>query len=475
MKIRSFGSNAAGAALVNIIKMILQLIMIPAMARLLSPEDYGLFALALPVVLFFVLLADGGLAPSLAKEDEANTIAWSTAFWLLLLSCTFFQLIVIGLGFLVANISGHPSLFGIIFLLSFSLPIMALTAPADARLMRRGNLLYHSIGDLSGSVTGAALALLMAYKGFGAWSLAFQYVSSFTVKAIILNANGWQNPLLKMEIRSVKSHLMMGGAIVSGRLGEMGGKILENALFGHFYGTTMLGSYNLANQLSQFSCNAFTNPIVGAFYARAIHLKNEEALELHLSVNRLMMFVLLPIAVLGAYLAPQLIPLILGEKWVQSACFVQILLIPYAFSAISWLAAQINIRNGGARKLATSLVSANMLRVGVISLGLFFTVNYVVLFVGVSYIAQAIIMNLRVKNVSFAHFLSNLRRSIPYLSCSVLAITSVYLCGELMTPNLAGIVLNTSLFFATYIAYLYIVFRRTVFDEANNFIECFRA
>src|SRR5215472_6380821 len=80
----ALGAIASGG--VNLIKVGLQLVLLPVMARLLGPEEFGLYALVLPTIAFVTTLADGGLGTTLVREPESSSLVWSSAFWLLLMT-----------------------------------------------------------------------------------------------------------------------------------------------------------------------------------------------------------------------------------------------------------------------------------------------------------------------------------------------------------------------------------------------------
>lgn len=80
----ALGVIASGA--VNVVKVGLQLLLLPVMARLLGPGEFGIYALALPTVSFVALLANGGLGATLAREPESSSLVWSSTFWILLLT-----------------------------------------------------------------------------------------------------------------------------------------------------------------------------------------------------------------------------------------------------------------------------------------------------------------------------------------------------------------------------------------------------
>src|SRR5580693_8496502 len=131
----AFGAMASAA--VNAIKLILQLLLFPVMARLLGPDEFGLYALALPTVALIALLADGGLGATLAREDESSELIWSSAFWALVFLGITLALGSAGFGVLLGYLSKQPRLYGIIGLLSPSLGFLTLSVLPAARLPRR--------------------------------------------------------------------------------------------------------------------------------------------------------------------------------------------------------------------------------------------------------------------------------------------------------------------------------------------------
>ena len=63
-------------------RIVVQLFSVPVLARYLSPVDYGLAAMAMPVILFVMMIADAGLGASLVRTGNSDQPAWHTCFWL---------------------------------------------------------------------------------------------------------------------------------------------------------------------------------------------------------------------------------------------------------------------------------------------------------------------------------------------------------------------------------------------------------
>jgi PST family polysaccharide transporter len=157
----AFGAIASGT--VSLIKVGLQLLLLPVMARLLGPEEFGIYALALPTVSFVALLADGGLGATLAREPETSSLVWSSAFWFLVFTGFALALGASAFGVLLAELVHQPRVSAMIALLSLSLVFLVLSVPAGARLTRRRNLGVGAAAELTAN-------WLFEAPGRGVWS-----------------------------------------------------------------------------------------------------------------------------------------------------------------------------------------------------------------------------------------------------------------------------------------------------------------
>lgn len=389
---RLFALNAAAGGVTGLVKIGIQLALLPIMARLLGPEEYGLYALALPTVAFFTVLADGGIGLSLAREREASTLVWSTAFWLLLGTCSVIAAIVTGLGFVLGAVSDQPRLPGIVALLSVSFLLMAISALPAARLVRRGNLVLHSIGDLLSTTVGAGVAVVLAVKGAGAWSLAAQYLVGFVVRAVIFNAAAFERPTLAFDFSAIWPHVTTGGSVIGSRLAEFVGRAIENLLYGQTFGSAALGAYTLANQIPRFLCEAAGNPIWGALYAHAVREDPREVEPMHARLTHLLALILFPAAALLTASAPQVFLIAFGPKWVGATGLIQILLPFYALNAVASQCGAVLLANGRGGAMFWTLSGLSAGRLLAVLAGPWIGVYAVAAGVGAANVAYAIAM-----------------------------------------------------------------------------------
>jgi O-antigen/teichoic acid export membrane protein len=363
----AIGAMSVGA--VNIIKAVIQLLLLPVMARLLGPQEFGLYALALPTVSLVTLLADGGLGSTLAREREDAVLIWSSAFWALLMMGIVLALGATSIGMLLGNLTGQPRLPGLIGLLSVSLVFLTLSVVPSARLTRRKRLVVGAGAELSATLAGAAVGIAMAWRGAGAWSLAAQYLTTYAVRATVLNFAAFHLPRAEFSMVALWPHFMSGGIFIGSRISEYAGRMTENLLVDRIFGTALLGDYTFANQISKFATDAAANVVWAALYVQALTEDKERIVVLHRSLCRLLGIALFPTMFLAAAAAPELVNLLLGPAWTDLSFFLRVFLPLSSVSVICSQSAPILLAYGRFDIYFYCMFSLSLARVVAVFLG----------------------------------------------------------------------------------------------------------
>lgn len=327
-----FLKNIGAGGTVSVLKILIQLALLPLMAHLLGPQEFGIYALAIPVVAFLAVIADGGVGLSLARDRTNAPAIWSTAFWVLMAFGLVMTLVVIASGSLLSLASSEPQLTGVMLILAMSFPFLSLSVLPVARLTRSGNLVACAIADLIATVAGAVCAVSLGLLGFGAKSLAYQFLVVYVVRAAILNLYAFERPSAIFRPSAMIGHLSAGGVLMGGRVVDLACRSGESLLFSNAFGPAALGAYNFANQVPRFLFEAFSNPSWAALYAHSLSEDHDRLLRIYYKVCRLMAFVTFPAAAVLAAASPEILAQILGPKWEEAGIFLQILAPGYAVS-----------------------------------------------------------------------------------------------------------------------------------------------
>lgn len=389
---RRLAVNVLAGGGVNLVKIVLQMVMLPLMAHLLGPAEFGIYAIALPTVAFFITLSDGGLGASLARETTQSRDVWSTAFWLVLLVGVALMIITAGWGLILAQLSHQPRVASVMALLSLSFLFVTASVVPYARLTRERRLAMISGADLAGNLAGAAVAVSLAFSGAGAMSLAAQYVVLYVVRAIVLNLVAFVRPSFVFRPSALKSHVSTGSSLVCSRLADFSGRLVENLVFSRSFGPVALGTFTFANQVPRFVCEAASGPLWGALYAHALREDDAKLAALHVKLVHILTLLLAPVAFLTAAVVPGLMQLILGPAWSEAATILAIVIPFYALNAM--------VSQGGALMLAKGFgwtvfrlsVFLVVVRIGAVLLGPWIGPVGVAWGIGIAQILYAILM-----------------------------------------------------------------------------------
>ena len=453
---------------VNIIKVALQVLLLPIMARLLGPNEFGLYALALPTVSLVTLLADGGLGVTLAREQEANSLLWSSAFWALVLMGVTLALGSTGMGMLIGYLVNQPRLPGMIGLLSLSLVFLTLSVVPGSRLVRRKQLGIMAFAELASNVIGTIIAVTMAWYGAGAWSLAAQYVAVFAVRAIIVNLAAFHLPAARFSLATLRPHMVSGGILIVSRIFEYAGRATENFLIDRIFGTALVGSYNFSNQVSKFVTDAASNVAWGAIYVQALTEDKGKVIILHRQLCRLLGVVLFPATLLAAAAAPELVVWMVGPKWPDLPFLLRIFLPLYALSAICAQTAPLLLAYGSFDIQLWCMIGLSLGRVLAVGLGFWIGLEgaaYGVAVVTLAFCLAMIVFPAEVTGCRPIPLLAGLLR--PAIS-SVVATAAFLLLKTAFPQDIVGTLAYLIGGFTVYLLCMVLIDRKGLTDDWNS-------
>jgi PST family polysaccharide transporter len=321
----SLGALALTGA--SAIRLSLQFLLLPVLARLIGPADYGLVALAMPVILFANVVADGGMSNALGRRAEVSRALESTIFWLAGGVGLALALLTCALAWPMGALLHQPRLPAILAALSPILLMNGLTAASNGRIIREGRFAAFAAGDLISAGASAVVAVAAALAGAGAWSLVAQQLTLWVCKLGWVSFAGGVRPLPAFRWREASGLARFGAHTIGATLADFVSRNIDNLIVGGVLGTTALGFYAMAYQVIRAPDMLISGPAylyIFTAVARVAHEAKPQALQdLAVSALRLGAAAFAPLF-LGLMLTADLaVPVLLGPKWVGAVAPLQ--------------------------------------------------------------------------------------------------------------------------------------------------------
>jgi O-antigen/teichoic acid export membrane protein len=297
------------------------------LSRLLAPEAFGLVALASAFTAFIEIFLDQGFSAAIVQRTDLEHEHLDTAFWLSVLIGVVLTIGTIAASGLVATLFEEPELAPILSWLSLSFIFSALCSTQMAILQRE--LAFKSLAarSLAATTIGGIVGVSMALAGFGVWSLVGQNLARAMTAAIVLwRVSDWR-PGFKVSTKHYKDLFNFGISIAGSNILRVFSQRSDDFLIGYFLGPTLLGYYTIGYQLLLVIIRLVTgiiNSVAFPTFSRLQH-KPERIRDAFYKVTQYTSLLAFPVFIGMAALAPELVPVLFGEKWGPSIPVMQVL------------------------------------------------------------------------------------------------------------------------------------------------------
>lgn len=305
----------------------LQFLVGVVMARLLSPSDYGVTALPAVFIAIALVFIESGFGSAMVRKQQLSEYDLSTAFYY---SITIGLLCYATLFFAAPWIAGFyntPILTLLIRITALSFIWIPLTTPQSIILKRDLNFKTPARISITTKIIGAIIGIILAYKGFGVWSLVIMHVvSSFLtfiqtwVAVKWIPRTGWSN-------NSFKYLWGYGNKILLSSLIDNVYRNITPIIIGKFYSTKLLGVYNRAKTYADLPSQQGTSVLQQVTFPVLSKIQDDKQ-SLAKSYRRMLRaaaFVIFPIMTLLAALAKPFVILLVTDKWVDSILLLQLM------------------------------------------------------------------------------------------------------------------------------------------------------
>ena len=269
------------------------------------------------------------------SEEDVRAAFTLTFFWGIL----FFGLYWLLAPFVV-YIFDNKIVISIIRVMSFSFILTGLNTTALSLMRRSLEFRYLAVIESVSYLLGFGIVgIVMAYRGFGVWSLVAAALSQSTLLTIFSHIYCRHKIYFIYQWKFFKPLYAFGARISVIRILEFLGSYLDTIAIGYFFGAALLGIYNrafmLVNLPAQYLTSSFSRVLFPSY--SKIQKKTERLRKAYLSTSMLFSVILLPACFGIAASSREIVLIVLGEKWIAAIPVLQLLAIATPFNLLSHL------------------------------------------------------------------------------------------------------------------------------------------
>ncbi len=310
------------------------------LARLLAPEHFGLVAM---VMVFFELssvFVESGFSTALIRQKEISEADKSTTFIFNLITAVALYVVLFFCAPLIAGFFDQPMLTWIVRVMGLNLIVEALAIVQGSTLTQQIDFKTQTKARFGAVVLSGIAGVALAFQGFGVWALVVRIlVMALLQTAFLWKLNPWK-PSFVFSRESFRRLFGFGSKILSAALLDKFFSHIYKLVIGKFFAAASLGFYTQAGNFSNMVINTLFRTVQSVTYPVLSKLQDDRPRlkEGYRKILMLSSFVIFPAMTLLGVLAKPTLLVLVGEKWLPSVPFLQLLCLAgatYHFTTVN--------------------------------------------------------------------------------------------------------------------------------------------
>ena len=307
-------------------KLASQLLIQICLARLLDPKDFGMMAMLMVLTSIGLVFIEGGFGIALIHNKNAPREDESSVFFCNLGLASAAYVVFWLIAPWVADFYNQATLGPLLRFSALGLVLGAFGVVQNSVLSRSLDFKSLSIVNLASSILAGGIAIAMAWRGHGVWSLAWQFVLTSAFRSLLLWWVSPWRPLFTFRYQTIRSMGAYGSRLVSSNLISTLFENLNQLLIGKFHTASDLGFYNRALTMQSIPVNTFSQAVSAVLLPAFVHLNDQpdEFRKGYRRAIRCSMAVSVPMMGILGLLAHPLFLLLLSAKWLPAVPYFQL-------------------------------------------------------------------------------------------------------------------------------------------------------
>lgn len=430
---------------------------------------------------FAIILNNMGISAVIIQKKDLSDRQLSSYYWINLMEGMVVTLIFASLAPFISSFYNEPRLVSITLVISTTFTINSLGTVQHALFSKRMDFKLISIVEIFSLLLGGIVAVVMAFTGYGIWSLVLQSIVTMSVGAVILIILSPWKPYFKLRVSDIRDILSFSLNMMGFNVVNYFSRNLDNLIIGKYLGSESLGVYNLAYRLMLFPLYNITVVVGKVMFPALSSIQEDEDKfrQTYILSNQYIAIVTFPLMVGLLIVAPQFVRVALGAKWTGAIIIIQVLaligMVQSIVSSIGW----IYLSHGRPDiMLKWSLVSTAF-SVAAFAIGLHWgvegvAIGYSIVTILLFYPAMAI--PFRLIGLKFLRFLRSFTGIVLSIACMG-ALTfgaRIFLERVLDVPDIVTLIVTVLVGVASYSSFLWL-FERNLLRGAGELLASLKA
>lgn len=305
----------------------IQFVVMIIMARILTPEDYGLVGMLAIFLAISQSIIDSGFSQALIRKQDRSEIDNSTVFYFNIGVGIVLYAILFFAAPLIADFYKQPILIPLTRLIGLSLIFNSLAVVQRALLTIKLDFKTQAKASLAGAIISGGIGIWMAYAGFGVWAIVWQQLINLLIITLLLWVLSHWKPIWAYSWESFKELFNFGSKLLASGLIDTFYRNLYLIVIGKVFKATDLGYYTRAQQFADFASSNATGIFQRVTYPVLCEIQNDDArlADVYRRLLKTSAFIIFPLMLgMGAVAKPMVLSF-LTDKWLFSAVLIQIL------------------------------------------------------------------------------------------------------------------------------------------------------
>ncbi len=442
------------------------------MARLLSPQDYGLIGMLTVFIAVSQSLIDSGFSQALIRKQNRTEADNCTVFYFNIVVGFLLYWLLFAIAPLVADFYENQELIPLMRVICISVVFNSFAVVQRALLTINIDFKTQAKAALLAAIISGVVGIVMAYYGYGYWAIAVQQLTNLGLNSFLLWVFTHWRPQFIYSWCSFRELFAFGSKLLCSGLLDVIYRNMYLLVIGKVFTASSLGNYTRAHQFAEFPSSNLTGIMQRVTYPILCQIQNddERLSQIYRRFLKVSAFLIFPLLLGLSAVAEPLVLLLLKEQWMFAATLLQILcfaMMWYPIHAINLNLLQVKgrsdlfLRLEIIKKLIAVSVLCITIPMGLIPMcvGQIFT-SFISLIINTHYTGQLIRIG----------FIRQMRDLLPSLLLSFTMWVIVYVTTSYFSDNLTRLLVGMSVGAIYYIGISYL-FKFSELDELLSIIH----